>query len=408
MSRTPILDLERPLPHPYPVGHGDLSKKDMVVMLFAVGATALLLFEVFAHASPEFFGKAAQLSRPIDDALDKISLQKPWLAVCMAIAVYPCWFLLAVIHELGHAIGAHLAGFKPLKLRVSNISFDFATSRITWIKEIQGLPTAILHFEYATLTKLRNRLLIALFFGPLANLAASLFIFAIALGRSSTVFYGLCAVAFMSLLLSLNLIPFNWRGTRSDGGRILDLLNRRRVRSSLAQYAVNLQNTKRGTSIGLNSRWLELAGEIHPTSPDARTQLLLYAQLADKDLERAASHFEKALEQAGTMDDTFRESLKVEACVFHGYYRKDAAKAEKWLLTIKSPNTVSEISQIRTRIALAFAKNETSTVMSAWVQGLEVIAGWPESVAKEEYLKSWREWGTEMNCQPATSKILPC
>jgi hypothetical protein len=125
--------------------------------------------------------------------------------------------------------------------------------------------------------------------------------------------------------------------------------------------------------------------------------MLAYIAATDrKDAAKSAGFLERCLELMPSAQLVSREFVAREASYYCGWFRDDAALAERWLAQVKRPKAATPLLQVRTDIALACARRDFGAAMAGWKMGAEFIERLPGTSIKGLLLESWQEWGDEI------------
>jgi hypothetical protein len=150
--------------------------------------------------------------------------RRNWVAYFLLLL--PLWFLLVLVHELGHLACGMLASLKPLLLIVGPLKLTFLGDRAQVRRNRSlnlggGLAAALPPAD----SRIRRGMLLMVLGGPLASMLAGLLALALLQVTSGLA----AALAFLAGMLAfgvavLTLIPMRAGGFSTDGARLLMLL----------------------------------------------------------------------------------------------------------------------------------------------------------------------------------------
>jgi hypothetical protein len=179
------------------------------------------------------------------------------LIVLNLCAIYLCYLCVIAVHEAGHWFAAKLCAFVPLEFRVGPIRWLSGPGwGLHW--RWRNLATGWVRAQPTKFGRtLRLRYLAFVLSGPLSNLLVWAVI--VSVDRGQTRLEGVAIfVSMFSLMMGVgNLLPFETKGLRSDGLRIVDTLSARGFRKIL--FTATYIDSKDELVAALRSRNFERA-----------------------------------------------------------------------------------------------------------------------------------------------------
>lgn len=200
------------------------------------------------------------------------------------------------------------------------------------------------------------------------------------------------------LVFVLSAIPFS-STFHSDGDRIRMLVkSRREARRWISGMALASQQRKGIRPRQWKQTWLHAVCDVRDSSFDEFFgNLLAYMAASDrKDVTGEARHLERCLELAHLPSVMARDLIACESSYFCAWTRCDSRLAESWLSQLENRKPITPLISIRTKIALACARNNFEEALSLWQKGIAFIGQLPSTRIKETLEESWREWGDEI------------
>ena len=275
--------------------------------------------------------------------------------------------LTSVVHELGHAIGAGIAGFQLANLTLGPFWLSRNLSGWKWrFVPNLGWTGALATARPVTERNLHTNVFLFLAAGPVATLL---------LGSTSLVLFlsskfapwaffadGFGILAMVSLIDFLSEMSLMRKGhIFTDGARLMQLwtggLERRRL---LATYALGLCETTARRPSEWQADWLE-----EPTS-DSQSPLYFagcyYAYIYEIDrqnYEKAGDWLNELLgSNVENPSPARRWKAAVEGAYFEALYRDDAVRARHWLSAPKDGLSVEPVSEWRAEAAVHLAEGD--------------------------------------------------
>lgn len=404
-SKTPILDLEAPLPQRAKHWQTDLSWRQIFLVLSGLlvlvpGIAALL----FAHPNRFILALLEAMGRwfPLGKVLDSIN---PYLLPPFLLAFLAACFLPVAVHEVAHALAGALVGFRPENLVMGPLRVGLHGGKLRFRPARRGGPNGCCNVSIPTVVRLHRKFFSHVGAAPLANLVTGASVIA---GWRLGVF-GWAPVSLVVLVLGFgyvsviagiaNLVPAQHRsGLYSDGARLRMLAtNSPECRRWLSITALQIQLARGKSFKDLNRRWLRNGCYLDDGSSDALTArwLAYLSTQADDNEAVAAADLEACLQNAGAASLEFVDRLRAAASVFHALRTRDAARAERWFSEIRSPKSLPRLVEIRTSVALRAVQGRKEEALLKWDEGMTVIKSLP-SGPRERLERSWMKWKEEI------------
>jgi hypothetical protein len=265
----------------------------------------------------------------------------PWWLLALVVVI--CFFLAVTFHELGHALGGRLVGFRFYLLVVGPLLFIRQGERI-YLRLNRSLSgagglTASLPVDQ---NKIDRRYGLVVLCGPLTSLILG----AVGLWAArrppiqnpgspwlSLTFFALFCLGLMCLLLFLiTIIPYRYAGLDSDGAQLLDLLRggtrTERKKRLLAFTAQSWSGVRpRGWDAANLQRLLELRSGL---PEDALIDLLAYYHALDRgENALAGGYLAEGMQLAEQAQEQLRPLLYLEAAFFQAVYQNNPAHARQ-------------------------------------------------------------------------------
>lgn len=331
-----------------------------VVLAFALGGAAIGWLGAR-------FGAQKEWMRALFGPLDALS--------AFDLLLLPLWFFVVVlVHELGHLAGGKLRGMRfvllivgPLRLRrtVSGLKLDWFLRGDTFGGLAAAMPTK---------GRIDAREFLPLVIGgPLASLllAAVGFVAAQTLDGRWAAHAGI--VGAMSFLIFVaTAIPMRAGGFLSDSMQFLEL---RRGGEAVEQrtllvaaYAESLAGTRpRDRDDTLLQRALALSG--HEPLRDVAVWWMAYHVALDRsEFGRAGEWIDRVAEGYEAYPSGFRQALACDVAYFAARYRGDPATAQTWFARAKG-GMVETAARAMTEAAIAVAMGDATAAIAAVDRG---------------------------------------
>jgi hypothetical protein len=323
----------------------------------------------------------------------------PYFIVLLVIMTATC------IHESGHWVAGKFAGFKFKAMTLGALQIVPIAGHIWFRLQARNIGRAETLMEINSMEQVRVKLALYVLAGPFANLTSC---FAIAgllwlapIGLSPGLLLPLQGLAWYSAsVFVLNLVPFRtWYGNFNDGARLWMLFTGSR----------NAQRWVNNIALGIKSRggarakeWdaasLEFSASIADnTQDDLLSCWFAYCGANDRDdAEKAAAYLERSLAACGIAAESFRQTLVLEAAVFHAWFRNDAEKAQRWLQRSSKAGDPWSLPRLRVSIALNWADGNFVEAMKGWEEAMIRIRAMPPGPVRDMHCNSWQEWKQQM------------
>lgn len=384
-SKTPVLDLESPLPS---TRLGFWLRCRRALLQFLLILLSFPFIVLFVLGLIKLFGQSG-IEVPV-------YLFLPFLVI----AALP----MIAIHELGHVIAGFIVGLRFKRVIIGPLQITTPTRglKFSFYSDfgLDGLTGMALH----RFGKLRSKLAIYVAGGPIANVVSGLI-------GGAAVRYGIARSAFVvqaieifvgaSILIGLvNLAPFRLRsGVASDGVKLLWLTSKEKTRRWICMLALQTQQTAAARPKDLKSTWISSACAVHDNSP-TELSTLWTAYVAAQDCGRAdlaAARLESCLQLFAIAPPQFRGLLLTEAAIFQAWCQRSADKANAWCAKANEIGGVDLLNAIRLEISMNWVRQSYDAALSAWQKGLDRIESLPASGARDLAKQGWLEWKDEMD-----------
>ncbi len=306
---------------------------------------SLLVFGLFLAAG-------AFLGTGIGRFLNGIGFQRGFLARLdlvllpfwlLALVAVICFFLAITFHELGHALGGRLVGFRFYLLVVGPVLLIRQGERIHLrlnrsLSGAGGLTASLPVDQH----KIDRRYGLVVLSGPLT----SLFLGALGLWAAcglpiqnpgspwlSLTFFALFCFGLMNLLLFLvTVIPYRYAGLDSDGAQLLDLLwGGTRTERKKRLLAFTAQSWSGVRPRDWDAANLQCLLELRSGLPeDALIDLLVYYQSLDRgDIALAGEYLSEGLKLAEQALEQLRPAFYLETAFFQAAYQENPEHARQ-------------------------------------------------------------------------------
>lgn len=362
LSKTPILDLEQPLPAPKQ--HRSSAKALVFLTVLAVFILRSLI--------------------PVVVVFD-------YFLIALAVAV---------VHEFGHWLAGRCVGLRLSYLVIGPLKFirDSGQWRAYYRPHLTG---GFIRMSLDKIRRVRRRLIICVIGGPAASLVTG----AIALvacrvqvvGGNPAIGLPVAGFAILSILAAIQSARnLKFRGYSGDGAVLRVLLSSYEGgRQQIAAHALHMLDRK-GWDVSLwNRRWMSIASaksELHLTS--FHTDWLQYYLSSDPHL--AGECLERCLAGLALLPSDQREEnldqMFLESAAFMAWHRDDADKAQVWFDRVTHPERASPMLRRRVHIALKCARREFNKALAELDEGLSLLDQGPAGTGVERLKCSWKEW----------------
>jgi hypothetical protein len=322
------------------------------------------------------FGYGLALTADLSGLLPELRLSGGEWAAALVL-VLPVWFLLVLIHELGHLAGGALAGFKPALLIVGPLKLSFLGGRAQLglnrsLNLGGGLASALPPSDRG----LRRGMLLMVLGGPLASLLAGLL--ALALLQVTA---GLAAaMAFLASIVSLavftlTLLPMRAGGFSTDGARVLMLLRGGPQAERWCASALMASAALAGALGTLDRAIVAGASALRDGSPDAvGSALMAYSYyLSRGEPQLAGEELDYAMEHVEALAAGVRPVVWLEGAYFSGLHRADPATARGLLEQTRGAALIEPYSRHRAQAAVLLAEGRLAEADAAARAGVEAL-----------------------------------
>lgn len=411
-SRTPILDLEAPLPVRAKNWPSELRWWQTLLVLggfFVVAPAIALAFMARPNPSVLAFLHGIDRHIPVIRLLDSIN---PYLLPLFCLLWLTACLFPGVVHEVAHLLTGMLVGFSPEALIVGPLRIVFRGAKPSFGFSRPKQPDGLCFMRIPTVKKLHRRLAYHIAAAPLANLVCGV---GVTVGWYLGAF-GWLPLALKALILGFGLfsivlglhalVPYrSSTGRFTDGARLAMLVSPSpKTMRWLSLIALDIQIRDGVPAKSWNRKWVRAASCINDGSHDSLMGSWLafnWAEASDDDCT-AASNLEVCLQNAGIASEEFLDYMRAAASAFHAWRTGDAVKAEKWFNAIQNPSSLPRLLQIRTIVALRSVEKRTDEALSKWDEGLALIKALPDP-PRQPVESSWIEWRAEIlkRCAPA-------
>ena len=363
LSKTPILDLEQPLPLPPRQRRSSTATLVVLTVIAVFGLRSLI-------------------------------------PVVIVLAYFLISLAVVAIHEFGHWLAGRSVGLRLTYLVIGPLKFILESGHWRVYRRSQFTSGLIL-MSLDKVRRVRRRLMIWVIGGP----AASLITGAIALvacraegiGGDAKIGLPVATFAILSLLAGMqSLRNVRFRGYSGDGVLLRTLWSSYDgAKQQIAAHALHFQESKGWETPLWNRQWMSMASApsvMHSTS--FHTDLLQYHLSPDPD--RAAECLERCLAGLAVLPPDQREEnldqIFLEAVAFMAWDRDDAEKAQAWFSRVTRPERASPILRRRVQIALSCAHRDFDKALAEIDEGLNSLDQVAPGTRAERLKSLWKEW----------------
>jgi hypothetical protein len=280
------------------------------------------------------------------------------------------FFVVILIHELGHLAGGMARGMRflllivgPLRLRrtVSGLKLDWFFSAQT----MGGLAAAMPDPQ----RPIRGQLLPLIVGGPAASLLLALSAFGLSTLSDGRISAHLLILALLSALIFVaTALPMRAGGFLSDGRQCIEVLRGgpavEQRAMLMAAYAESLSGVRpRDRDPAPLARALELSGD-EPLRDVAAALMAYQVALDRRDVAAAGAWIDRVAAGHDAYPGGFRQGLANEIAFFSVRYRDDVATARAWHARAKG-GVVEPASRALTEAALAYADGDAQAALDA-------------------------------------------
>ncbi len=284
------------------------------------------------------------------------------------------FFVVILLHELGHLAGGKLRGMRfvllivgPLRLRrtVSGLKLDWFPRMSTFGGLAAAMPVNGRNSPREFLPLVLG--------GPLASLLLAALMFAL-LGPldGRWAFHAAVIGALSALIFVATAIPTRAGGFLSDGMQAIELLRGGEAVEQrhllVASYAESLAGVRpRDRDAALLERGLALAGR-EPLRDVALWLMAYHVALDRHDVDQAGVWLDRVAESYEQYPAGFRQALACEIAFFAARYRGDVAVATLWYERAKG-GMVEAASRALTEAAIALGRGHAAEALTAVALG---------------------------------------
>lgn len=403
-SETPILNLETPPPAPASrvTARGLLWALPAAIAIIALIPAAIYLQFVLELDAPSWLGP---LFRAISDVFTTLFQHGPIVGIAL---IWLVMFLVAVIHEAGHACAALVLGWPILEFRV--LPFSLQKHGGNWKLQMKwrASPSGLVVANPAAV-KFHSKVRLYVLAGPVANLATAGLLIPFQFRPEMTILNSLPAlIATWSLVTGfLNLLPVNLRGLELDG-YVAFVVSRQPKRLAARVSAIKMrQHVVSGKPMEtMNQRWVAKAEEVEQASLQSRGGMwLAYAYWLDREeLGRAALVLEKLLRSSRNADEKFKGTLFAEAAVLSTLLGKRSEanvwkeRAERFVL--------HDLIYHRCNSYVACANKNFDLALQEAEFASQAADKLPDKNARRRFLRGWNTWITKLEKERAKAEAL--
>lgn len=339
-----------------------MNKRDRVFLLF-------LLFAVAAAGSGYFLGKFVKpvlKSGGLGSGFVQILILTLWLAI--------------ICHELGHAIGGWLSGFRLHLFAAGPLWVGRVGGRLKWgLNRSLGMwggVAASMPDSTAIDGRLQEEMLRMVAGGPVASLTGGLLALPAAMlwPENPRLAAALFTFAAMSAFLGIGtLLPISNFGFVNDGLRILQLW--RRDRAGL-RWMANVTLCALAASVRPREWPLDLVKQDadDETYDGVLAMWLRYSWHLDrKEVADAKSWLERALGNLAALAPPARPSIHASAADFYSRIEPDIERARRHLQEALKPGMVSKEALALAEASVLLLEGEREEAMEAVAEGRAVL-----------------------------------
>jgi peptidase M50-like protein len=404
-SKTPILDLDAPLPREQE--STELTWRQSALIVFSIlvvpAAIAVLSLSEIGSRALRPLARIGGALQPLVRLIDLHGL----ILVSVLFMIVP--FVCLALHELGHLFAGRVVGFRFTSIQIGPLQFsrDYGGGRFRLQRQTPDGGEVDMILD--RVRRLRKRLAFHVAAGPLANLASFLLAELLLrtpwgaeappLVRGTTQLF-----AFWSIFCFAGTIfPYLGRsGQFSDGARLLHLAtSRAKSKRWWSLLALGFQQSS-GVSMKLWKRtWIKSATSTPDRSRDALGgHLLAYGwAIANGDSAQAAEFLERCLERIRAVDSRHVDLLIAETALYHARSRNDPEKARAWLKRLRKPEQLPPLARISTDVAIRYAEKRYAEAIALCERGVGIIRQMPGSPVRARLEESWLAWKRQMETQ---------
>jgi hypothetical protein len=386
-SPTPILDRQDPLPSLAIRGYSAGILIGLGVCVVIAITTAATLWH--PSSVPSLRQQlAAKLAELFPARLTITSL------VSLGLTAFMVAFAAVAVHEVGHAVGGLLAGFRFRSLRIGPLVIHrgFRISRHSgWGAWLGGATQTI----PVSSDKLASRAMVLVCAGPAASILAGCAVLILPT-RGLPVWLFAIASTIGGLA---DLVPWRTPITVSDGARIWMLLKRRAQGERwLARLRLSADLTEGVPPESLPADYIAKAIAVCDDSPDTViAHSVAYSAAFNHRRDADAGHLlETCLRFSSSVTPAVREVLMSDAAVFQARRRQCADLADAWLTQISAAKPFLWL-RLRAQAAVCQAKGDFAGAVGKLDEYETAISALPNPTQREMLLRGLRRWRSELS-----------
>jgi Zn-dependent protease len=335
---------------------------------------------------------------PTQAASNSKSLITLWMPLILAVIAVCYLYLAILVHELGHLGFAVSQGFRIKAIAVSRVVLTWRINR--WQFKFAGRPFAggfVLPVS-RSLESLDKQLFMMFLGGPVGSLLLAVvgilpWLLRYQVGTTVMAwFVGLLSMFSLHMAM-LNLIPIQIGYAKTDGNRMLDLIQQNRQGQRLtAIYAYNASLAQGIRPRDIDPTIIDRALAIPETSSDHLTALVMayHVELDKGVIPQAANYLDQALQMQSYWPEMFRATLLLEGAYFEAVVRDRADQARYWFNQVQETVMTNPFSLCRAEAAVLVVEGNTETALAKAEVGLnlakaeQLMLG--EAIAEAEWL----------------------
>ena len=383
-SKTPILDMEAPLPDAR-----DLSYTAEQKIVISLG----FLVAVFA---PIY---AAQYVR--QDSEGRWTGDLAFFLTLVFLGTPVLWAMLTAVHELGHIIVGLVIGFQlqgvelgPLRIERKLGCWQFGS-----VRPFTALMGGKADMRLNRIFKIRQRLILLYLGGTAGTIPVALAAWS-AVARSSSPIVFLVAVYLASLSMIHLLTGFvrvdvgpQWEGANDFTFVRALSCSGQNAKRLFMNHAIHMVHSREVDEIQVNPRWLRAA-----YTKELWDEWAVYGSAENS--EEMANQLEKWLANSGKYREADRAVFILEAVFFMAWHRNDAHKAQMWFERLAEGRETYR--KIRAEVALCCARAQFSDALEYWRRGAALLESMPEPWIRT-LEQEWSKWRTEIEARQTAS-----
>ena len=405
-SETPILDLQAPWPIKLRIS--ELNWWQSVVLITSILSAIPLGFAVLIY-----FPQVVHIIRPFNDFMDTTvnHLADSMLESPVRSAFHVFFFIgifilspivATLIHELGHVLGAKIAGFSVARFDVGPFVMEKLNSLWKFRIQKSWLVDGLVVPQFQIKPGHRKKMIMFVAAGPVASLLLAILIGSLILnstahGNVRIFFYILFLYTSAQLITSI--LPIQIKGFAMDGLVLKSLI----IGGQLYKRVLILSYIGKQLLSGVrprywNKRWVKQSLEVK----DGSLYHLLAVYYAynwaydSKMGEVASSYLEQLLASPYRLSVMDSDKLAVEAGIYQAWFRQDKVKAQVWQERMVAKNRLNESDLVRGVLINLWIQGEKAELQRILDDRLSTIQKMPPSDLREMILCNWIEFREEL------------